>query len=187
LSASFRKRIEALSTEVSYLKFHSVMDRLPDISRYIAREPQPEDVAYIHIAQSLEQYQQAYHDARHGEVPREPIVHIQIPTVYDSTLTSQQGHIVSIWTQYAPPRLAHGTWDERRQEVGEALIDYVTEYIPNFRRDTREWRLFTPHDLEQRVGLTNGNIRHLDMVPGQFLDQRPFPGSGYASPIEGLY
>lgn len=72
-------------------------------------------------------------------------------------------------------------------ERGARLIDYVSEFIPNFRRDLREWRLFTPLDLEWRVGLTDGNIRHLDTISEQFLGSRPISGTGYGTPIEGLY
>jgi phytoene dehydrogenase-like protein len=187
LPADFRTQVKNLSTKTSYLKFHAIMDRPPDTSRYLGREPKPEEVSYIHIAPSLEHYRNAYEEIRAGEPATEPIVHIQIPSVYDNTLTERDGHIVSIWALYAPPKLARGTWEERREGVGNALIDYVAEFVPNFRKDMREWRLFTPADLEQRVGLTDGNIRHLDVLPGQFMSQRPMPGAGYSTPLDGLY
>jgi phytoene dehydrogenase-like protein len=48
--------------------------------------------------------------------------------------------------------------------------------------------LFTPADLESRVGLTDGNIRHLDLVPGQMFARRPLPGwARYRTPLAGLY
>lgn len=187
LPTGFRARVENLSTRTSYLKFHAIMDRPPDISSYLGREQRPEEIGYIHIAPSLEHYRKAYEEIRAGEPASEPIVHIQIPSVYDPTLTDRDGHIVSIWALYAPPKLARGTWEDRREGVGNALIDYVAEFVPNFRKDMRDWMLFTPADLEQRVGLTDGNIRHLDVLPGQFMSQRPLPGAGYSTPIEGLY
>ena len=187
LSQEFRLRVEGLSTATSYLKFHSVMDRLPDISGYIGREAEPNEVSHIHIAPSLEHYRRAHQEAMRGEPANEPIVSLQIPTVYDKTLTRQSGHVVSIWALYAPPKLAESDWEAQRASTGEALIDYVTEYIPNFRKDLREWRLFTPYDLEKRVGLTDGNIRHLDMIASQFMGDRPISGAGYGSPIGGLF
>ena len=51
-----------------------------------------------------------------------------------------------------------------------------------------DWQLFTPADLERRVYLTNGNIRHVDLIASQMLAQRPNRQlSGYRTPIEGLY
>jgi len=187
LPAGFLERVRALSTRTSYLKFHCIMDCLPDLSGYLGRPAESNETGYIHIAPSLEHFGRAHADAMSGEPAREPIVHLQIPTVYDRALTERDGHIVSMWTLYAPPHLAHGSWDSRRQEVGEHLIDHVTEFIPNFRHDIRDWRLFTPQDMERDVGLTDGNIRHLDTVPEQFLDRRPLHNAGYATPIKGLY
>src|SRR5262249_39833920 len=157
--------VQNLSTKTSYLKFHSVLTRLPDLSDYLGRDADPRETASITIAPDLEHLRGAYQEMLTGEPVSEPVVHIQIPTVYDRSLTSKNGHVVSIWALYAPPKLAKGTWADRRSEVGEKLVDYVAQFIPNFRSDMVESRLFTPQDLEERVGLTDGNIRHLDMIP----------------------
>ena len=41
----------------------------------------------------------------------------------------------------------------------------------------------SPWDIEQRTGITDGAIRHLDVVPGQFLGQR----LGYETPLANFY
>jgi phytoene dehydrogenase-like protein len=187
LEQPFRRQVSELSTRVSYLKFHCLLERLPDLSRYDGTPSGDESPAYIKIAPSLEHYRAAYASAVAGEPAAEPIVHLQVPTVFDRTLTRRDVHVVSIWAQYAAPQLAESTWEEKRTAVGEALIDYVADYVPNFRSDMQEWRLFTPADLEQRVGLTDGNIRHLDTIPGQMFGQRPFPGAGYETPVSSLF
>ena len=113
---------------------------------------------------------------------------MQIPSVYDDTMAPPGHHVMSVWALYAPVSPRDGTWDERREEVGERLIDTLSVYAPNLRDILVDWSLFTPHDLEDRVGLTDGNIRHLDIVPDQFLAQRPLGGwSRYATPIKNLY
>jgi phytoene dehydrogenase-like protein len=113
---------------------------------------------------------------------------VQIPTVYDPTLAPPGEHVLSIWVQYAPVHPTEGTWDDLRQRVGEELIAHLAAYAPNIRRVIRDWTLFTPLDLERRIGLTDGNIRHLDMIAGQMLWARPLPGwADYRTPIAGLY
>ena len=80
------------------------------------------------------------------------------------------------------------TWDELRRPVGEALIDAVTAYAPNFRDAIEQWQLFTPSDIERRVGMTDGNIHHLDMIPSQLFAARPLVGwADYRTPIPGLW
>jgi phytoene dehydrogenase-like protein len=84
--------------------------------------------------------------------------------------------------------LREGTWEERRQEAGERLVDTISQYAPNLRDLIVKWSLYTPPDIERRVGMTGGNIRHLDMVPGQLLVRRPLVGwAHYRTPVAGLY
>ena len=93
---------------------------------------------------------------------------------------------VGLLSPAAPSRTGHGR--SMRQDYGEWLINYVSEYAPNFREAIIDWTLLTPEDIEERIGLTDGNIRHLDMIPQQMMSRRPLPGwSDYRSPIKNLY
>jgi phytoene dehydrogenase-like protein len=188
IEASFRDRIAGLSTTAACLKFHAVLDAPLDLSPYVGKQHDPRYSTYVTLApDGFETYRRAWQEARAGKIPEQPVCHIQVPTAYDSTLTDRDGEVVSIWTLYAPPQPASGTWEDRRQETAEMLIDHVDTFIPNFRSAMTEWRLFTPLDIEQRVGLTDGCIRHIDMIPGQLYGDRPLPGAGYATPIAGLW
>jgi phytoene dehydrogenase-like protein len=188
LAASFRDQISALSTRAACLKFHAILSERLDLSPYLGADYDPRYSTYVTLApHGFETYRRAWQQAQAGEVPDQPVCHIQVPTAYDSTLTDRDGEIVSIWTLYAPPRPVRGSWEDRRQEAGERLIDHVETFIPNFRSAMVDWHLFTPLDIEERVGITDGCIRHIDMVPGQLYGDRPLPGMGYATPIDGLW
>ena len=46
----------------------------------------------------------------------------------------------------------------------------------------------TPHELENEVGLTEGNIFQGELTLDQLLFNRPFPGyAQYRGPVKGLY
>ena len=136
----------------------------------------------------MEYFEQSWDDAKRGLPSSCPVMHIQIPSVYDKCLTPPDRHVMSIWVLYAPVRLREGTWDDANERIGKHLIDSINEYAPNFREAIIDWKLFTPLDLERRVYLTDGNIRHLDITPEQMLTQRYYyGGSGYRTPIDGLY
>lgn len=182
-----RAEVERLRTDVAYLRFHSIARELPDLSEYLGRQATPREVAHIQIGPSLGHFRRAYEDARAGRPAREPIVYLQVPTVYDPGLNSGPGYVVSAFVRYAPPRLASGSWDAARDSVGEDLIEYITQYIPNFRSSLEQWLLYTPWDLEQRLGLTDGNIRHLDMSPDQVGSGRSISASPYGTPVAGLF
>ena len=188
LPEEFRRRIARLKTNAAYFKFHAALSRLPDLSRYFDGRYDARYLAYAKVSPSIAYFKQAWDDASHGRSPRGPVLDIQIPSGYDPTMAPPGKHVMSIWASYAPVRPADGTWDERREQTGEHLISVLAQYMPDIRDCLIDWRMFTPQDLEERVGLTDGNIRHLDIVAGQFFGVRPLPGWGYyRTPIGKLY
>ena len=125
-----------MKTNTSYLKFHCAMSELPDFSAYLGAGYDAKALAYIRICPSVEYFEQNWDDARNGKPSSCPVMYIQIPTVYDDTLTPHGKHVMSVWVMYAPVRLAQGSWQDARQEVGERLIDTIAQYAPNFRDGT---------------------------------------------------
>ena len=188
LDADFVRGVERLKTEAAYLKFHAALNGLPDFSAYFDGDFDSRYLAEMKICPSIEYFERSWEDAKGGQPSRTPVMEVQIPSVYDPSMASPGHHVMSIWVLYAPVHLREGTWDERRREVGEHLIDTLSLYAPNLRDVILDWSLFTPLDLERRVALTDGNIRHLDIVPGQFLAKRPLAGwAHYRTPIANLY
>jgi phytoene dehydrogenase-like protein len=188
LPDDFVQDVSCLKTNVSYLKFHAALNRLPDFSRYFESSFDPRYFAVTKISPSVEYLEQSWNDASSGRPARAPVMEVHIPSVYDSMLAPAGHHTLSIWMLYAPVRLARGSWQERRQEVGEDMIKVLAQFVPDVKDCLVDWSLLTPWDLEQRVGLTEGNIRHLDTIPGQILDKRPLQGwARYNTPIRHLY
>jgi phytoene dehydrogenase-like protein len=188
LAGEFREQVAGLSTRAAYLKFHAALRELPDFSAYLGSGFDPRYLAQVKICPSTDGFLAAWQDAQAGRLPRAPLMEVQIPTVYDRTLAPAGHHVLSVWALWAPVRLAEGSWEARRQEMGERMIDILTAYAPNLRGALVDWMLFTPPDIEARVGLTDGNIRHLDLVPAQLFARRPLPGwAHYRTPLRGLY
>ncbi|MGH2535539.1 MAG: phytoene desaturase family protein [Thermomicrobiales bacterium] len=188
LAPSFVRRVQGLKTQAAYLKFHAALRELPDFTAYFGGDFNPRWITAVRICPSVDYFRSSWEDAQRGRYSRTPVMSVQIPTVYDPDLAPPGHHVMSIWAQYAPVQPAVASWDELRPEAGEALIDHLGTYAPNIRDAIQEWMLLTPVDMERRVGMTDGNIRHLDMVSGQMLWSRPLPGwSHYRTPLAGLY
>ena len=95
---------------------------------------------------------------------------------------------MSIWVTFEPSHPRAGSWAEIKQDVGNDLLDQLESYLPDIRDCIEQWDLFTPADIGERVGMTDGNIRHLDIVPGQMFANRSLPGCApYRTPVPGLY
>lgn len=188
LSPKLVESVRGLKTRFGTLKFHAILNGLPDLSAYLHEGEMVDQFAQIRICPSVDYFEAGWRDVAQGRPSTCPIISIQIPTVLDTSLAPPGRHIMSIWSQFAPVRLAEGTWDEARQRVGEALIESVAQYVPNLREVIDDWILYTPIDLERRVGLTDGNIHHIDVIRSQMFQDRPHRMlAGYRTPIEGLY
>ena len=188
LPADFASSVERLSTKVAYLKFHAALRELPDFSRWLGRDVDPRTIARTWINPSVEAYERAWRDAVGGRPSTDPVMSVQIPSIYDDSICPPGRHVLSIFAMYAPVHPVDGDWDALRAPTGEALIDSLTAYAPNFREAIIDWVLFTPLDIERRVGLTDGNIHHLDMIPRQLFGARPLPGwADYRTPVDGLW
>ena len=192
LPAELAAGVSRLKSEVSYLKFHAALEALPDFSRHLGDRYDEKLLVQVRICPSVDYFLRSGDDARAGRPSSAPVMHIQIPSVLDRSLAPPGKHVMSVWVLYAPVRPRHGSWDELRKQTGERIIDVIGEYASGFRESVRDWMLFTPQELEQRVALTDGNIRHLDMTSAQMLAGRPnrllsgyrtrFPASTCAAP-----
>lgn len=178
------------STRVGYQKFHSVVSELPDLRQYFGGEqPLSREMGMLRICPTLDVVREAHAAALAGELPEVPAIGgLFIPSIFDPELAPPGHHTVSAWVLYAPGKLNGATsWESARAEAGRRLISRISEFIPNFSESLVDWRMLLPPDLESKYLMTDGNIRHLDVVPGQFLDARPAPGWGHRSPVRGLY
>jgi phytoene dehydrogenase-like protein len=188
LDADFLADVRALKTNSASVKFLCALKELPDFSAYFGPGHDPKYLANLRILPAMENIEASWEDARRGRVSRTPNIELQIASVYDPTVSPQGHHVMSFWVYFQPSHPAEGSWAELRQEIGEMLIDQVSKYAPNLRDAIIDWNLLTPEDMEARIGLTNGNIRHVDMIPHQMLARRPLPGwSDYRTPIRRLY
>lgn len=133
--------------------------------------------------------ERAFDDFRAGRWSREPYVDGVIPSTLDDSLAPAGKHMMSIAARFVPYRPAAGPWDDRsREEFGDAVIETLARYAPNFPGAILHRQVLTPLDFEEIYGMTGGNIVHGDMSTDQLFSMRPVAGwAGYGSPIEGLY
>ncbi len=143
----------------------------------------------MHCTDSLERMERAYDDWKAGTWSRDPYVDMLIPTTVDPTMAPPGKHMMTVFVQYCPPTLADGPWTgEARDAFGRTVIDQLAEHSPNFKDLILDCEVRTPRELEDEVGLTEGNIFHGELTFDQLLFNRPFPGCAqYRGPLGGLY
>ena len=97
-------------------------------------------------------------------------------------------HVMSCFVQYAPYELRQGTWPEKREALGDAVIETLSEYFPNLKQIILHRQVVTPLDIEQMTGLSQGNIFQGELSLSQLFFMRPAAGyAQYKTPIQGYY
>jgi phytoene dehydrogenase-like protein len=167
-------------------KVNLALDGLPDFT--CLPGPGPHLRGAISISPGVDYMERAYDDAKYGRFSRRPYVDIVIPSLTDASLAPPGKHVMSCFVQYAPYHLAEGTWDEQRDEFGDAVIDAIAQFAPNLRERILHRQVLTPLDIERTFGLSEGNIFQGELTLEQLFFLRPVPGwAQYETPIPKLY
>jgi phytoene dehydrogenase-like protein len=142
----------------------------------------------IHIGPDIDYLERAFDAAKYGDFSPKPFMEVTIPTLNDPSLAPSGAHVMSIHAQFAPYKLKNGDWDSRREELGDAIVDALSEDAPNLKELIVGRRVLTPLDLERDFSLTGGHIHHGEMSLDQLFAFRPFIGAAqYRTPVKGLY
>ena len=138
---------------------------------------------------SLETMERAYDCWKRGRWSDDPFIESVIPSAWDPTVAPPGKHWMSNFIQYCPPKLADGPWTpEKRDQFGRTIVDKIERYSPGFKDLIVHMEVRTPHEMEQEIGLTEGNIFQGELTIDQLLFNRPFPGyAQYRMPVRNLY
>ena len=167
-------------------KVNLALDALPNFTALPGAGPHLRGA--VSISPSVDYMERAYDDAKYGRYSRRPYIDIVIPTLTDPSVAPPGKHVMSCFVQYAPYNLKEGTWDEKREEFGDNVIDTIAEHAPNIKDIILHRQVLTPLDLEREFGLSEGNIFQGELTLEQLFFLRPAPGwAQYRSPIKNLY
>ncbi|HEX2863750.1 MAG TPA: NAD(P)/FAD-dependent oxidoreductase, partial [Deinococcales bacterium] len=152
----------------------------------------PEAHAAMHLlCPTLEQLEGAYLDYLRGVPSRQPGVIAMSFSGLDPTLAPPGKHLVYLWAQYYPFLRSDGRdWADPQAVAEEAanVEEVLYRSSPNLRGRVEQRFTQSPLDLQERIGLKNGNVMHVEMGLDQLFSLRPTPElSGYRTPVPGLY
>jgi phytoene dehydrogenase-like protein len=189
LPLPFREAVSRIDYSSASMKINLAVSELPDFLCFPGKsDVGPQHRGTIHLGASLEYLERAYDDAKHGQPSQRPIIEMTIASSVDRTLAPPGHHVIGLFVQYAPYRLAGASWDEIRDEFADRCIAEVGRYAPNFPASVLHRQVLSPLDLERRFRLTGGNIFQGAMPLHQLFSLRPVTGwSDYRTPLPGLY
>ena len=167
-------------------KVNLALDALPEFS--CLKGPGPHLRGAISISPSIDYIEKAYDDAKYGDFSRRPYIDMIIPSMIDPDMAPPGKHVMSCFVQYAPYHLSQGSWDEKREAFGDAVVDTLAEYIPNLKDIILHRQVLTPLDIERTTGLSQGNIFQGELSLSQLFFLRPAAGlAQYRTPLRNYY
>lgn len=187
LEPSFVESARNFKIRGSSGKLNIALDGLPEFPQL--GKDNPLIRGDMHFMDSVERLERAFDDWKNGTWSRDPYVDMLIPTLTDPTMTPPGKHYMSVFVQYVPPKVHGRDWtDEDRDAFGQTVIDQIANYSPNFKSLILDVEVRTPREIENEVGLTEGNIFQGELTTDQLFMNRPFPGyAQYRGPVKGLY
>jgi phytoene dehydrogenase-like protein len=187
LPGEFLQAVRRIDYSSASLKINVALSELPEF-RALPGAPGPHHRGTIHIAPTMDYIEQAYDDAKYDRPARNPVIEATIPSAVDPTVAPNGLHLMSMFTQYFPYRPREGTLEDAKEAFADRCFQIMNEYAPNFRRSVIARQVLAPKDIEDRFGLTGGNIFQGAMTPDQLFFLRPIPGyADYRTPVKGLY
>jgi phytoene dehydrogenase-like protein len=142
----------------------------------------------VSISPGMEYMERAYDDAKYGHYSQRPYIDMVIPSLTDPSVAPPGKHVLSCFVQYAPYKLAEGTWEDHREAFGNNVIDTIAQHAPNIKDIIIDKQVLTPLDLEREFGLTQGNIFQGELSLEQLFFLRPVPGwAYYKTPVDNLF
>jgi phytoene dehydrogenase-like protein len=186
LPSDFLESVRRYKFRGSSGKVNLALDALPDFKSLPGQGAHLRGA--ISISPSIDYMERAYDDAKYGRYSRRPYIDMVIPSLTDPSVAPPGKHVLSCFVQYAPYKLAQGSWDDLREAFGDTVVNTIAEHAPNIKKIIIGRQILTPLDLEREFGLTQGNIFQGELSLEQLFFLRPVPGwAYYRTPIDNLY
>jgi phytoene dehydrogenase-like protein len=177
---SWSDRVTGWRANSPVLKVNCALNRLPT---FTATTPGTDPYrAMVTISTGVDATQHAFEQSQRGE-PAPAWCELYFHTAYDASVAPAGHHAMSVFAQYAPYNLANGTWDSRRDEIGDMVISHIARFAPDIAGCIEYREVLGPPDIEAKIGSWGGHIFHGDCLPEQLWTNRFSP----RTPVEGLY
>ncbi|MEO6212042.1 MAG: NAD(P)/FAD-dependent oxidoreductase [Vicinamibacterales bacterium] len=186
LDPSFLSKVRNFRARGTVAKVHLALDAIPAF-RGVAN---PADLhGRIQIGPGIDYLERSFDASKYGELPTNPYLDVTVPTIGDPSLAPPGKHVLSAHVQFVPHQLARPeSWDTARDRLLGIVLATLEKFAPGISASVEASDVLTPQDLEQRYGISGGQIYHGEPALDQLFTMRPVLGwARYRTPIDGLF
>ncbi len=175
-------KVGAIRTEGCTVKLSLALTALPDY-RCRPGTPAPHHRGQINTPLTKREWHESHRLARSGKMPTRVWTEQYFHTAYDPSVAPDGLHTMSVFAQYVPHKFVNGTWEDRREEVGDVVMSSIQDYVSNFPEAVLHRLVMGPPDIEKKVGLTGGHIFQGECLPDNMWEKR----LSARTPMKGFY
>jgi len=180
--AGWRSQVESVPIRSVTVKVNLLLSELPDF-RARPGTLEPHHFGQINTPLTKEEWIRAYADASAGELPAKLWTELYLQTAYDRSIAPPDRHTLTVFSQFVPNTFRTGTWETRREEVGDRVVEALARHASNIPGAIVARQVLGPPDVERKVGLTGGHIFQGEMLPQYMWDRRLTP----RTPMDGVF
>ncbi len=133
--------------------------------------------------------ERAYHAWRSGVVPERPPAAVRLVSAVDPSLAPDGAAVATVTLGGIPHSPFDGPWThDKRSKLQTLALSLLEEALPGTASRVAAGELIVPPDIENRLGLTAGDLMGGELSAAQMLGFRPFAECrGTRTPVAGLY
>lgn len=182
LPQTVEKRVSRFRYAAGRARLLLALDAPPECDADFIRGP-------IHVAPDATHFAQAYDAWRNGVVPENPPLTLRLVSAADPGLAPTGKAVLTATLGCIPHHLFDGAWtNEKRLALREQTMARIETAFPGLSKTILGAELILPSDIEQQLGVTEGDLDGGEIAPDQMFDRRGFTDQpGGRTPIRGLY
>jgi phytoene dehydrogenase-like protein len=178
--SAWRAHVESIPIEGCTLKMNVLLKELPNF-RARPGTFEPHHQGQINTPLTRQEWKTGYETACQGGFPRRLWTELYFQSVYDRSVVPEGFHLMSVFAQYVPYKLAEGDWESRRSEAAQLALESIGRFCTNLPQAVVDYEAKGPPDIERKVGLTGGHIFQGECLPAYMWNNRlsartPMPG-----------
>jgi phytoene dehydrogenase-like protein len=182
VDSAWKAKVDSIPMKSLTVKVNAALRELPDFTaRPGTREPH--HLATINTPLTAAEWRQSHADAVAGRLPARVWTEIYLQTAYDPSVAPAGAHVMSVFSQYVPFTFTEGTWQDRRQEAGDVVMSSIARFTSNLPDVVIARDVLGPPDVEERLGLTGGQIFQGECLPPYMGEHR----LAYRTPMPGVF
>ena len=179
---SWRTQVERVPIEGCTVKLNVHLRELPNFTARPGTN-EPHHYGQINAPLAKDEWKAGFAASRRGELPEHLWCELYFQSAHDPTIVPAGEHTMSVFAQYVPYKFAHGSWDERRDEVRDLAMKSLSRFCSNIESAFIDAQVLGPPDIEKKVGLTGGHIFQGECLPPYMWANR----LSARTPMKGLY